>query len=278
MLKRLQIDGHVHVYPMFDVERMIGCSLANFRNNQCREGGGEEPVRIWLLTERQDCSFFSTALEYESAVYRFLPSAEAESLMVFDRRSDAPMLWIAAGRQYVTRERVEICALLCRFSAADGLYDAKDAVHAVRQAGGIASVNWAPGKWWGSRGRVVEQLLRDFSPSELLISDTTMRPLGWPKPHLMREAEKNGFRLLCGSDPLPFRGEERWAGAYSCYTEGEFNPERPADSLRKLLSSGAPLSACGKRSSPFQFALRQFSIMRENKQRIDASSIRRSMV
>ncbi|MDZ7370452.1 MAG: hypothetical protein ONB12_04690 [candidate division KSB1 bacterium] len=278
MLKRLQIDGHVHVYPMFNVDRMIGCSLANFRNSRCKDEGGEESVKIWLLTERQDCSFFSKALDYESAVYRFLPTAEAESLAVIDRRSDAPMLRIAAGRQYVTRERLEICALLCRFYAADGFYDAKDAVHAVRQAGGIAAVNWAPGKWWGNRGRIVEQVLRDFSPSELLISDTTMRPLGWPKPHLMREAEKNGFRLLCGSDPLPFRGEEKWTGSYSCLMEGEFDPDRPAASLRQLLSSGALLSVCGKRSSPFQFAVRQFLIMRENKLRIDDSSIRSSMV
>ena len=262
MQETLIIDGHVHVYPQFDSKSMIEAARRNFRISQHRSNNRDEAVKVWLLTERSDCAFFNHApTRLEDFIVE--PSGEPEALIVRDAGTREPLLYILAGRQIVTRERLEICALATLFFVGDGELSASEAVRAVNDAGGIAAVNWAPGKWFGARGRTVERLFNEFSPQQLLISDTTMRPTVWPTPRLMATAVKSGYRIVCGSDPLPFSGEEQMVARYAFLVQGDFDDGRPATSIRKILADAAHFTPCGRRSGLFQFVRRQSRIMRE---------------
>ena len=190
---------------------------------------------------------------------------DAETLLVKDDGTHEPLLYIFAGRQLVTRERLEICALATVFSSPDGALSAEEAVRAVNESGGIAALNWAPGKWFGERGRTVKQLFRDLTPQQLMISDTTMRPTFWCTPRLMNAAAKKGFRIIRGSDPLPFAGEEDLIASYAFLMQGDFDDSRPAASVRKILADAGDFTPCGRRSGMLQFAKRQNRIMRESK-------------
>ena len=129
---------------------------------------------------------------------------------------------------------------------------------------GVPALNWAPGKWFASRGQVVRSVLQEFGQEKLLISDTTMRPTVWPTPKIMASAMKRGFKIIAGSDPLPFAGEEKYLASYASMMSGDLNADRPADAIRKLLlDRSTPVFRCGKRSGLFTFMKRQVRIMRE---------------
>jgi hypothetical protein len=265
MQETLIIDGHVHVYPMFDLKKLLETSRKNFIKSQRASANRDETVKIWLLTERSDCSFFSRAPE--TAVDGFLieRGPEAETLLVKDAGTHEPLLYIFAGHQLVTREGLELCALATLFSAPDRALSAERIIRDVNESGGIAALNWAPGKWFGARGRIVQQIFDETAPEQLMISDTTMRPTLWRTPRMMKAAAKKGFRIIRGSDPLPFSGEEALVASYAFLVQGDFDDSRPAASVRKILSISHDFIPCGRRSGTTQFSKRQYRIMREKK-------------
>ncbi len=120
-------------------------------------------------------------------------------------------------------------------------------------------IAWAVGKWFFSRGKVVSQLIDQFSSSQLGIGDTSLRPCGWLTPLLMRKAQRKGFRTLAGSDPLPVRGEEKRPGCYVSHMALEGNSLHPEEAIRYILSENAVIEPAGKRGSIFEVAFRLYN-------------------
>jgi hypothetical protein len=96
---------------------------------------------------------------------------------------------------------------------------------------------WAPGKWFFKRGDAVVRLLGRYAAGKLLLGDTTLRPTIWAEPRLMRLARSRGFGILAGSDPLPVPGEELMLGRYATVLEGDIDPTRPLEGVRKILGA-----------------------------------------
>lgn len=253
------LDGHVHIYPVFNISLALQTALKNFA--LCRN---DADVKVWLLTERSDCHFFEDLKNTKIEGYVFQPTSEAESFLVRDAETDAALLYILAGRQLIAKENLEICALGSTVSVADKEQSAKDLILKVLENNGVPALNWAPGKWFGDREKVVRSILQEFTPENLLISDTTMRPTVWPTPKIMADAMKRGYKVIAGSDPLPFAGEEKYLASYASMMSGDFDADRPADAIRRLLlDPGTPIIRRGKRSGLFAFMKRQVGIMRE---------------
>ncbi|MGB6222648.1 hypothetical protein [Haloferula sp.] len=158
-------------------------------------------------------------------------------------------LLVIAGRQVVTAERVEVLALATASEFEDGR-PLSETIESVKAAGGIAVLPWGVGKWFGERGRLVEQAVREHG---VMVGDNAGRPLGWPKPSLFSE-----FPVIPGSDPLKAEGEERMVGSYGFVLEADFDPKRPAESIRRSLRA---LESCpttfGGRVGPTRFFFRQ---------------------
>ena len=96
-------------------------------------------------------------------------------------------------------------------------------------------------------------LVKEFPPAQLVLVDTSLRPLGWPAPSLYRAARKQGRAVLAGSDPLPFAGEEDLAGSYYCTLSipGLDDPSRLVASLKATLAAGdLPIQFGGRRGGP----------------------------
>ena len=55
---------------------------------------------------------------------------------------------------------------------------------------------------------------------QVFVCDSSLRPRGMADSRLFQLARHMGCRILAGSDPLPFHGEERWMGAYASRIEG----------------------------------------------------------
>ena len=265
MIETLLVDGHVHLYPQFDLAHAIKHALDIMIIAQRTSSNRDDAIKIWLLTERSDARAFESLKANPNLTgYQVVPTEESESLIIKNTATQEPVLYVLAGRQIVTRENLEIFSLASEIQVADRSLPAAECIQHIRHQGGVPVVNWAPGKWFAARGRVVTKLFEEFHPRELLLGDTTMRPKIWPTPRLMKSAMQKGFKVIAGSDPLPFTGEEEKIGTYNFIIRGEFDYSKPAASIRKLLQDeSTPIIHCGWRSGLFEFAKRQIKIMRQ---------------
>jgi hypothetical protein len=242
-------DTHLHVYPFYDA----GTALSNLARRLAEHDAGA--TRVGVLTERDDCRFFRNLRAGDTCPEGCRVTSLSDDA-VSVRVPGGEDVILIAGRQIVTRERIEILALTRDRRWPQG-ESAEDVIRTVRDADAVPVIAWAPGKWFGQRGTVVRRLIEAHAPGELLLGDTSLRPPGWAEPRLMRAARRRGLRVLAGSDPLPFGGEESRLGMYVSRFEGPFDAARPAASLRALLADPETvIESVGRRSSPLSWAAR----------------------
>ena len=238
-------DTHVHLYPGQDPGTAFRLGL-----EQLGRYARQVDARVLCLTERADCHAFrdlaSGALR--AAGCRIEPGPEPGCLRVADEKGAA--LWLIAGRQMSTAERLEWLSLGTDAEVPDGL-SLDDTLGRIRAAGGLPVLTWAVGKWFGARGKRVAKLLQEQRPGSFLVGDTSLRPTWWPTPDLMSYASLKGFKVIAGSDPLPPPGEERHVARYGVVLDGPWDDARPVTSLRALLTDPAvAVMTRGVRSPP----------------------------
>lgn len=246
---RIHLDAHAHVYPFHDVPRLLLAALDHMPRVAPTD------LRVLCLAERADCSFFQALAQDEIRlpgdrwrIAAWDPAGGVKIRHLPDHRD----LWILAGRQIVSAERIEVCSLFSDDPIADGL-PARDIVRAILDQGGLPALDWAPGKWLFARGQLVRALVSEFPPAQLVLVDTSLRPIGWPAPRLYPKARKQGRAVLAGSDPLPFAGEEDLAGSYHCSLSIPALPDaaRLVAPLKAALTSGStPIEFGGRRGAP----------------------------
>jgi hypothetical protein len=240
---RIIADTHVHLYPCYDAEKLFGCALRRLGEH---DGSA---VKMVCLTERADCHYFRDLREGRAGCP--LPGAECEvggeGEVVLLKREGGVELYVLAGRQIVTAERLEILALTLDRSFPDG-EPAEAMIRAILESGGVPVLSWAPGKWFFGRRRTVGSLIESFQAGELLVGDTSLRPTIWPEPFLMQRARRAGLGVLAGSDPLPAPGEEIFAGGYATLLDADFDDRGPVASIRRALKSpGLCVQRVGRR-------------------------------
>ena len=246
---RIHLDAHAHVYPFHDVPRLLLAALDHMPRVAPTD------LRVLCLAERADCSFFQALAQDEIRlpgdrwrIAAWDPAGGVKIRHLPDHRD----LWILAGRQIVSAERIEVCSLFSDDPVADGL-PARDIVRAILDKGGLPALDWAPGKWLFARGQLVRALVKEFPPAQLALVDTSLRPFGWPAPRLYSAARRQGRAVLAGSDPLPFAGEEDLAGSYHCSLSipALADPARLVAPLKAALISGStPIAFGGRRGAP----------------------------
>ena len=263
----LAADTHVHLYPCYDIYAAFLHGLDNLKALVESKGRGEsgEVLKVLFLTERQDCSFFKGLAEGKCLHPGFvIKSGGDEEALWVDFGEPRGKLLVVAGRQIITKERLEVLGLATKGRIADGrpISQVIEEIHALK---GVPVLNWSPGKWFGGRGRVVRRLI-DASPAHrFLIGDIGMRPNIWGEPSLMRLAGRRGFISAAGSDPLPFEGEERRIGAFGVIGDFDIDFGNPLSDLRRFLRSGN-WKIAGKRDSLCAMLSRQWRNQKARKE------------
>ncbi len=238
-------DTHIHFYPCYDLKQALRILRANLAHL------GSNSLQLAFLAERHDCHFFQAIRDrrqkISTAPVKIVDLGEALLL----QEGGFNDLFLFAGRQIITRERLEVLALTTDMVIPDGL-PVQEVIGRINGAGALAVLSWAPGKWFSKRGKKVAGLLADCSTSELLLGDTTLRPWCWLEPLLMKEGVKSGFSVLAGSDPLPFAGEEEMMGRYVSSWQMEFDMKNPVGSVRSYLKE---LEKCPERIGRRSFCI-----------------------
>lgn len=201
------VDAHVHVHPCFSAEALLDGAFRNFRR-AASDLGHSEAVGCLMLAEMAGVHWFRQFRE------------EREAIVV----RGTERLVVVAGRQIVTRERLEVLALGRDVDIPDGL-SLSEALHRVRESGALPVLPWGFGKWWGRRGALVEDAIS--SEGELYLGDNSGRP--W------FAGMRRGRLVLPGSDPLPFPDQAGRAGSFGFVLEGPLDLRNPAEDLLRRI-------------------------------------------
>lgn len=241
---RIAVDTHVHLYPSYAADRL----LASAHRHLARWSPGSG-VRALCLTERAGHAAFAGLANGSLRVPGWTVQATAEASLIGVTSSAGETLYLLAGRQIVTAERLEVLALGTDERWPDGA-PVREVLDQVRASRALPVLPWGLGKWLGARGTLMQRLVADASPGDFALADTYLLPVLARRPALIRRAELRGFRILAGTDPLDRRDEEDLAGRYGVEFDGPWDPAAPATSLLNLLRDPAvPLRTIGRRGS-----------------------------
>lgn len=248
---RVAADTHVHLYPDHQAQRLFDAGYLHLG-----AVSSAVDVRVLCLTERAGHNAFAELAEGRrpAGIWRIESTPEQDMLRATTRGGQD--LFLLAGRQIVAQERIEILALGRNVAIDDGL-PAEEILSRVRDADAVPVLPWALGKWTGERAKLVQRIIDSTGPGALALADTYLLPNVLPRPSILRAAERRGFRVLAGTDPLGRSGEERIAGHYGVQIEGHWSAAAPATSMRRLLAdTTAPLTTIGHRGSVWSTLMR----------------------
>ena len=274
------VDAHVHVHECFDVARVFDAAAANFAAAARALAGDRDPPPydgvLCLVESRGERFLDSVRAGRTGRVWRgrhgfweVEEGCEPETLVV---RRGSTRLKLIAGRQLVTRERLEVLALGTTAPLPEG--EPMDTTLAVVRAAGAAAVlPWGVGKWLGARGAVVARVLADPEWRHVLLGDNGNRLELGPDPAPFAAARRAGRAVLPGSDPLPLPGEEERVGAYGFAVDVDLDPLRPTAALLALLKSSSAFVVFGRREPLARFVSNQLAL--RLKSRAQRASARR---
>lgn len=255
------VDGHVHFHSLDLVAPTLDAAARNFRRVYGRSRGFLGAV---LLTQAaSECIFEVLQAETSVGGWKLAPSpGEPESLIA--RKSDLSLA-ITCGRQIRAADGLEVLALGTLETFPDRL-PFIETISAVTKSKALTVVPWGFGKWLGERGRRVEEVLTSLGPAELLVGDNGSR-LAWAgMPSLVKNAARRGFRVLPGTDPVPFAGGYRRVGQFGFLANIEPSESAPWSEIRNwLLGSQVSPQQYGRATGLTSFVFNQLGIQVYNR-------------
>jgi hypothetical protein len=166
---------------------------------------------------------------------------------------DSSVVVALRGRQIRTAENLEVLAIGTDADLEDGL-SIRETLDELAEVEAVPIIPWGFGKWFGRRGRILNNLLEESEPTDFFLGDNSNRPIGTTRPALFARAETRGFRILPGSDPLPFPREHRSVGRAAFTLPGRLDLSKPASDLKLRLSEHpTTIQSFVRRESPLRF-------------------------
>ena len=228
------LDTHVHYHRRFGWRRFLTAAFENLDRWIALDGpdgecagclcfvdvsDGEGPGDLRALVQSGD----DTVLP-EGCSLRATDEVTACRI----ERPHGPPLVLVEGRQLATREGLEVLALSCARPLRDG-EEFERTIDAAQDVAALTVIPWGFGKWWGARGKKVDQALRSDRERPLYVGDNGNRlEAGSPASRLGGGAGP----VLAGSDPLPLDHHYDRALSYGSRIEGSLDLDRPGTSLR----------------------------------------------
>lgn len=253
------IDAHIHIHPTVNLDRLLDAAWNNFKSAQKQLfPDAVHNTFVLMLAEGKQNNVFSklyglaeTSAEDQEGEWSFISTEEEESVIAVRQKKQIVLI---AGRQLISSEKLELLSLFSPKIFPDNTYSLDELAALVTNEGGIPLLAWGVGKWLGKRGKVVKQFIQEPPVPQFFVGDNGNRPVFWPYPEILAQAEKQNIMSLAGSDPLPITNHEQRAGTYGVgFDTNTLQPEQPAAELRRLLFSEASPIPFGRKADCFQF-------------------------
>jgi hypothetical protein len=258
-------DAHVHIHDCFDINFLLNTSHSNF-NEAAKSFSAKSFEGVLCLTESFNVNYFEELQKkavnnrernnYPGWNYKL--TEESNSLRISNDQNK--VIYIIAGRQIVTKEKLEVLGIGVTMTIDDGK-SIEEVVELVNNNKGLPVIPWGVGKWTGNRKKIINNIVNNYKDGLLFIGDNGNRPFFWRKPSVFAQAERLNIRNLPGTDPLPLKTEVSRAGKYGLVMEGKLDPVRPYESLRgKILNPDIPLLSFGQPERALRFIRNQVLI------------------
>ena len=246
MAAMCRLDPHAHLYDPFCLREWCQSAILNLN-------GSPEVPAVVIVVDRDG--------QDSMARLRGDGSAFADVVNVWGGTAvslsfDEGQLTVVQGTQYVTRERLEVLALGAQRAAPDGMM-VSEYISIITEQGGLACLPWSPGKWLGSRGKVVRQTLDAIPSTVMAVGDISIRSRLGPPSTLLRYAKSRGFSVLTGTDPLPQAQDERLVGSFGLEISLGTDLSLSWEGLKKALITPSSIRPWGRRNS-LPLATRRF--------------------
>jgi hypothetical protein len=258
---RIRADTHVHFYDCFDESAFLEAADSSL----CVAQGENEEKSIGalFLTETQGANWFerlrsgNTQEFFSSTGWNIENTSESKSVIL--ENVSGRRLIVIAGRQIVCCERIEVLALGIDEDIDDG-QPIRDVIEKVDRAGALPVIPWGVGKWIGSRGLVIGELIRN-PPCWFALGDIGGRLSILPEPQLFDFGRKRGRAILPGTDILPMPWNENRVGSYCLEFSAPLDFEAPCTSLTDILKGSSGVgSVKGNLEGLASFIRNQFSL------------------
>jgi hypothetical protein len=264
------VDAHVHLHQCYDPDELLRNAYENLAAAGNRGGSAERIAFFLLLAECADDDYFGAlyALAHgrsgsgaaSSLRLRRWTVAPTEEEISVVARDGAREVFIVAGGQVTCREGLEVLILGTTRRFADG----RPIRVILREADSLGVprvIPWGPGKWFFSRGRLLNALVEEFRKPTLFLGDEGGRPAFWGYPQHFTYAARLGVRDLPGTDPLPFPHDVEKVGRMGLRVPIDLDPARPGASLLGALTRiGAPLERFARLEPPLRFVRNQIGM------------------
>jgi hypothetical protein len=266
------VDAHVHLHQCYDPDELLQNAYANLNAASDRAIHAARRAYFLLLAEcaPDDCFGALRALAKADAaraatvpsglkLRRWVVAPTQEDISVVARDGER-QLYIVAGRQVACREGLEVLVLGTTRRFADGR-PIREILRETDALGVPRVIPWGPGKWFFSRGRLLNALVAEFRKPTLFLGDEGGRPVFWGYPQHFAQAARLGVRDLPGTDPLPFPHDVEKVGRMGLKVPIELDADRPGESLlRALTQLGTPLERFATLEPPLRFVRNQIGM------------------
>ncbi len=267
-------DTHVHIYDCFQLEEFLDSALNNFTLNAKQLTSQDNFTPILFLADIKGKDNFCQLQQYSqqgdinnSPINNWTFHNTQEKLSLYARNQNNQIIFLIAGRQIVTAEKLEVLALITEHTFAEGL-PLEVTIKQIITAGGIPVLPWGVGKWIGKRGKTLSNLLKKNIHSILFLGDNGNRPGFWSQPFYLQIAKKQGLGILPGTDPLPLASESSRPGSFGFMIQGNLNHEKPGTHIKQmLLDSKTNIQAYGSLESPWKFIRNQLAMKLASKEK-----------
>ncbi len=255
-------DSHVHFHKCFNEEKFFDNCFKNIlQASQNSEANG-----ILFLTQGKHEDSFNF-LRQKKIIKSLINPQITYSISNTQDNSVIELKWnkreikilIISGFQIITRENLEVLSLGTAVRQNDSL-PIRETIIGIKNLGGIPILPWGFGKWYGKRGKLINEIIDEQIPN-LFLGDNGGRANLLLYPQQFNSAAKHGIRVLPGSDPLPFPGEEIKPLSFGFKFIAEISISNPwADVKKILLADNFSMEPFGKLTSPWNFIKSQLAV------------------
>jgi hypothetical protein len=262
------VDAHVHIHSNYNLDKFFDSAFDNFRHVSQNNGDSKNSIGVLCLAEGKNKRAFQDLRELAdckgdidtlSLVNKTIDQT-GEDISLKVTSEQAEIIFLIAGRQIVTREKLEVLALGTSIDFKDGS-PIDNLITEIAEDGAIPVIPWGFGKWVGKRSKLLRDTFKNDQLSRFFIGDNGNRPKFCPESALFGVAKKNKIINMPGSDPLPFIGECNRAGCFGFAIQGSLNMKEPwKDLKKKLLDPNMVFEYFGEFESPLRFLRNQLAM------------------
>ena len=257
----IAVDAHVHFHDDRLIPATLDAAAVNFSSI---ESPARPSLGMLLLAESSAEQSFDLLTNSDRVGAWQLQSLPGERESIIATKG-ASRIAIICGQQVRCVHGIEILALGSRRRYPERCQP-DDVVNQAIADGAVPVVPWGFGKWMGRSGVIVKALFDNRRKRSLFVGDNGGRLAMVGRPPLLKRLQRDGARVLPGSDPFPFGGDYRRVGGFGFLADAPISVDQPWAMLRTWLLTGStePIPY-GRAVGPVRFLRNQTGIQIHNR-------------